>query len=237
MTDEELICKYVPLEKQEECLKKLQSNYPVQYLIGNVDFCGSIIDVSEDVLIPRFETEYLVENLLFYLRRYEYENPRIIDIGTGSGCISIALKKSINCEVDALDISSKALKVARHNAEKNNTEINFICTDIAKFKPHNKYHVLVSNPPYVPLNSIVDPKTKYEPQKAIFAKDNGLYFYNLILDKAHELLFDHNIIAFEIGENQSLPIQKKALSIYPHAKIIIRKDLNNIKRYLFIINE
>ena len=237
MTDEELICKYVPLEKQEECLKKLQSNYPVQYLIGNVDFCGSIIDVNEDVLIPRFETEYLVENLLFYLRRYEYENPRIIDIGTGSGCISIALKKSINCEIDALDISSKALKVARHNAEKNNTEINFICTDIAKFKPHNKYHVLVSNPPYVPLNSKVDPKTKYEPQKAIFAKDNGLYFYNLILDKAPYILFDHNIIAFEIGENQSLPIQKKALSIYPHAKIIIRKDLNNIKRYLFIINE
>ena len=237
MTDEELICKYVPLEKQEECLKKLQSNYPVQYLIGNVDFCGSIIDVNEDVLIPRFETEYLVENLLFYLRRYEYEDPRIIDIGTGSGCISIALKKSINCEVDALDISSKALKVARHNAEKNNTEINFICMDIAKFKPHNKYHVLVSNPPYVPLNSKVDPKTKYEPQKAIFAKDNGLYFYNLILDKAPDILFDHNIIAFEIGENQSLPIQKKALSIYPHAKIIIRKDLNNIKRYLFIINE
>ncbi len=235
--DKDLICKYVPLEKQEEALKKLATGYPVQYIIGDVDFCGNIIKVNESVLIPRFETEYLVENLLFYLRRYEYENPKILEVGTGSGCISIALKKSTECSIDAIDISKRAIEVAKDNAQKNNTEINFICEDIASFTSKNKYNVLVSNPPYVSPNEEVDEKTKYEPQNAIFAKDNGLYFYNLILEKCPSLMASKNIIAFEIGKDQAESIKAKALSIYPKANIIVRKDINNFDRYLFIINE
>ncbi len=235
--DRDLICKYIPLDKQEEAFKKLESGYPVQYIIGNVDFCGNIIDVNENVLIPRFETEYLVENLLFYLRRYEYNNPKVLEVGTGSGCISIALAKEFNCSIDAIDISKKAIEVAMHNAKKNNTSINFICEDIAKYQTRHKYNVLVANPPYVALHEEVDPKTKYEPHNAIFAKEKGLYFYNIILDKARDLLTSKNIIAFEIGKDQAQKITDKALSIYPKANIIVRKDLNNFDRYLFIINE
>ena len=133
--DKDLICKYVPLEKQEEALKKLETGYPVQYIIGDVDFCGNIIKVNESVLIPRFETEYLVENLLFYLRRYEYDNPKILEVGTGSGCISIALKKGMECSIDAIDISKRAIEVAKDNALKNNIEeipVDMLAIDIKK---------------------------------------------------------------------------------------------------------
>ena len=235
--DKDLISKYIPLEKQEEALKKLETGYPVQYIIGNVDFFGNIIDVNENVLIPRFETEYLVEHLLFYLRRYEFDNPKILEVGTGSGCISIALAKSIKCSIDAIDISKKALEVAKNNAKKNNTEINFINEDIANYKAKTKYNVLISNPPYVAYNEEVDPKTKYEPQNAIFAVENGLYYYNLILDKASSLLTKENIIAFEIGKDQAEAIKEKALKVFPKATIIVLKDLNKFDRYLFIINE
>ena len=235
--DKNLICKYVPLEKQGAALKKLDSGYPVQYIIGNVDFCGNIINVNENVLIPRFETEYLVDNLLFYLRRYEYINPKILEVGTGSGCISIALAKATECKIDGIDISKKAIETAIENAKNNNTEINFICNDVAKYESNYKYNVLVANPPYVAFDEEVDPKTKYEPHNAIFAKEKGLYFYNIILDKAPHLLTSRNIIAFEIGKDQAQSITNKALSIYPKAEIIVRKDLNGFDRYLFIINE
>lgn len=235
--DKDLICKYIPLEKQDEAFKKLESGYPVQYIIGNVDFCGNILDVNESVLIPRFETEFLVDNLLFYIRRYEYENPKILDVGTGSGCISITLAKEIECSIDALDVSKRAIEVAQENSKKNNTKINFICEDIANYSTKSKYNILVSNPPYVAIDEEVDPKTKYEPHNAIYAKDKGLYYYNLILDKASSLLTSKNIIAFEIGKDQASKIKEKALSIYPKANIIVRKDLNGFDRYLFIINE
>lgn len=235
--DKDLICKYIPLEEQEEAFKKLESGYPVQYIIGNVEFFGSIIDVNENVLIPRFETEYLIEHLLFYLRRYNYDNPKILEIGTGSGCISIALAKNLECQIDAIDISKEAIEVAKNNAKKNNTEINFICEDVKDYKTRSKYNVLVSNPPYVARDEEVDPKTKYEPQNAIFAKEKGLYFYNLILDKAPSLLAKENIIAFEIGKDQAESIKEKALSVFPKANVIILKDLNEFDRYIFIINE
>lgn len=236
--DEELISKYVPYDEQEEAFQKLKSGYPVQYIIGDVDFCGHILKVNENVLIPRFETEYLVEHLLFYLKRYNMESPSILDIGTGSGCIAIALKSKLKeSQIDALDISKEAINLAKENAETNGVEINFINKDIAIYTHKEKYDVIVSNPPYVAFDEEVDPKTKYEPQKAIFAKEKGLYFYNLILSKAKNLLNKQGIIAFEIGKDQANFITEKAKSIYPESNIIILKDLNGFDRYLFIINE
>ena len=167
MNDIELIKKYVAIAKQEEALKLLENGYPVQYIIGNVDFYGNIINVNENVLIPRFETEYLVDKTIKYINKLNNKELDILEIGTGSGCISIALKKSLKSDIDAIDISAKAIEVAKTNAINNNVKINFLECDIHKFKSNKKYDLIISNPPYVPYNSIVDEKIKYEPQNAI----------------------------------------------------------------------
>ena len=109
----------------EELLDKL-TNYPPQYLIGNVDFYGSIINVDERVLIPRYETELLVDKTIKYAKRIFTNKINIIDLGTGSGCIAISLKKNLDCNLTALDISKDALSLAKTNAQLNNTEITFI---------------------------------------------------------------------------------------------------------------
>ena len=234
-TDLDLLKKIYP-NNYEDQLKKLKSNYPIQYLIGHVDFYGYKICVDENVLIPRFETEYLVKETIKYIKEY-IDNPVIIDIGTGSGCIAISLSKELNIDVDALDISKSALEVAKKNAEINNANINIINEDIEKFESIKKYNVLISNPPYVPFDSAVDLETKYEPQNAIFALDNGLMYYKVILSKSRQFLSNKNIIAFEIGMNQGKDIFAIAKKYYPNSNVIINKDLNGIDRFAYIINE
>ena len=237
MSDEELIKKYIESDKQEPALKKLRSGYPVQYIIGNVDFYNAIINVNKDVLIPRFETEYLVEKTIKYLEKINILNPKILEIGTGSGCISIALKKNINCDITAIDISNKAIKVALENAKLNNVNINFINEDIHNFKTNILYDVLISNPPYVPINSEIDEKIKYEPQEAIYAPENGIYFYHIILKKLHNNLNKKYLIAFEIGDHEGIEISNLVKDYLPNSYILIEKDYNNFERYLFISSE
>ena len=233
--DANLIKEYVPKEIQEKALKRLAKGYPVQYIIGNVDFYGQIIKVNKHVLIPRFETELLVSKTIEYIKKRNFIKPNILEIGTGSGCISILLKKLIDCNITAIDKSKKALKVAKDNGK--DLGITFICKSIEKFNSNQKFDVLISNPPYVSFNEITDEKIKYEPQMAIFAKDNGLYFYKIILEKSTLILNSKNIIAFEIGQNQAKEIEKIAKYFYPLSKVLIEKDLNNKDRYLFIFNE
>ena len=235
--DLELLKKYISKDKLDDAIKKLEDGYPVQYIIGNVEFYNNIIEVNENVLIPRFETEYLVDDLLKLLKEYKFDSPNILDIGTGSGCISIAIKKNYTCEIDAIDINDKAIELANKNANNNKVNINFINNSIEKYNPNKKYDVIVSNPPYVPYEEKVDEKTKYEPQNAIFASDNGLYFYKLILKKSKSLLNKKSIIAFEIGHNQGGLLKDISKECYPNAIIIVKKDLNNFDRYLYIINE
>ena len=177
--DLDLVKKKYP-NNYEEKLKLLKENYPIQYIIGSVDFYGNNIKVNEDVLIPRFETEYLVDDTIRLIHEYIPE-PKIIDICTGSGCIAISLAKELKVKVDALDISKKALNLAEYNAVNNNVEINYICGDIKEFETNEKYNVLISNPPYVKFDSFTSKETKYEPQEAIFARDNGLEYYKVIL--------------------------------------------------------
>ncbi|MDD5865191.1 MAG: peptide chain release factor N(5)-glutamine methyltransferase [bacterium] len=235
--DIKLIEKYVPEKKQKKALKKLQKGYPVQYIIGNVDFFGIEIDVNKNVLIPRFETEGLVDKLTKLIKQYSFNIPNILDIGTGSGCISIYLKKNLECNITAIDKSKKAINLAKTNALKTNVIINFIHTSIEKYINDVKYDIIVSNPPYVSYSESVDEKIKYEPRLAIFSKNNGLYFYKIILQKSIRFLNKKNIIAFEIGQSQGESIKSMALKYYPNAIIKIEKDLNNKDRYIFIINE
>ncbi len=230
-----LTLKYKNLKKIE---KKLKKNYPVQYLIGSVNFYGYDINVNKNVLIPRFETETLVEKTIKYIKKSDLENASVIELGTGSGCISIALKKELkNLIITGIDIDKKAIKIAKKNAEQNNAEISFFKKNIFRFQPVQKYDILISNPPYITKKDEIDEAIKYEPQKAIFADDSGINFYKHIISTCKNYLNKKNIIAFEIGCTQGAKLKELSKQYYPNAKIIIEKDLSLKDRYLFIINE
>jgi len=220
----------------DEDYNKLLKGYPIQYLIGYVNFYGNQINVNENVLIPRYETEYLVEKTINYIDKYFDRRVSILDIGTGSGCIAITLKKEIDSDVTATDISVEALKVAKNNAVINNVNIEFIKSDIFN-NINNKYDVIISNPPYIDVSEkIMDSVKKYEPHTALYAKDNGLYFYEEILKNAKDYLKEKSIIAFEIGWWQGNLIKNIAEKYFNNSKIEIEKDLSGKDRYIFIFN-
>lgn len=234
MTDIEYLKKYYK-GNIEEAIKQLENGIPVQYIVGNVDFYGLNIKVNKDVLIPRFETEELVEKTINYISKYFDKKVDIIDLGTGSGCISIALKKNIDSNIDAVDISPDALSVAKENALNNNVDINFICRDMVQ--PLNKkYDVIISNPPYLRDESEVEEIVRNnEPDLALYASDDGMYFYKKILENYKNNLKDKFIIAFELGYNQADYLKEYASNLYPNSKVIIENDLTGYKRFLFIL--
>lgn len=217
--------------------EKLEQNYPVQYLIGNVDFYGYDIKVSEDCLIPRFETEGLVEKTIKLLEKNNMTDTNVLEIGTGSGCIPIVLKSKLkDLEITSIDISAKAQKIARQNIKDNNVDINLINVDMKKFNSLSKYGLIISNPPYVSRSEEIGPEVKYEPEIALFADNEGLEYYEFIIENYKKYLLDKFIIAFEIGADQGAKLKKLAKANYPDAKIVVEKDLSNFDRYLFIIN-
>lgn len=236
MTDIEYLKKFLPKDKYLEGLKRLENGEPVQYIVGNVDFYGYKINVNKDVLIPRFETEELISNSLKYIKD-NFKNPDILEIGTGSGCISIALKKELcNCNIIATDISKKALEVAKSNAKENNSKIKFINTNIYD-GINKKFDCLISNPPYISKNEkIMDIVYNNEPHEALFADNEGLFFYEEILKNAYKVLKDKFIICFEIGMNQTISIKKIANKYLKDINIIVKKDIQGRDRMIFIKN-
>lgn len=232
--DWELLLSKYSMEYIEQ---KLNENYPVQYLIGNVDFYDNIINVNENVLIPRYETELLVENTIKILKEKNINNPKILDIGTGSGCIAISLAKNLPSEVTAIDISKKAIDVAKSNAELNNVDINFIEKDILNEEIIGNYDLIISNPPYIKEGDTVDPQTKYEPQKALFAEHEGLIFYEEIIKKSVGHLNKKGILAFEIGMEQGDAVKEIVDKYYPNSEFILKQDYTNRDRTVFILNK
>ncbi len=221
----------------EEDYKKLLEGYPIQYLIGYVDFYGYKIYVNENVLIPRYETEYLVQKTINYSKTIFNDKLDILDLGTGSGAISIVLGRELNSIVTGVDISEDALNVAKKNAIENKVSINFIKSNMLD-SVEGKYDIVVSNPPYIDIDEkIMDSVKKYEPHLALYAKDNGLYFYKNILSNIKPYLKERFIIAFEIGWWQGALIEKIAQEYFEDSIVLIEKDLTNRDRYIFIINE
>ena len=217
---------------------KLNDNYPIQYLIGNVDFDGFIIDVDERVLIPRFETEGLVEKTLYYLKEKNLINGKVLEIGTGSGCISIALKGKMNSlDILAIDNSIDALNVAKNNAKNNHTNIKFLNNDLFDYNPKDKFDIIISNPPYITYGDEVSSNTKYEPYHAIYVDGNPLKYYQKILELGLSILDKNFLIALEIDEEQGNNLLELAQYYYPNCNIILEKDLANKDRYLFIMNK
>ena len=204
-TDYELLKKIYP-NNMDEIIKKINNDYPIQYLIGDVDFYGYTIKVDERALIPRFETEGLVDNLIKLIKtQTNYPTLKILEIGTGSGCIAITLSKELATTVDALDISKDAIDLASSNAILNNANVNFALGDIKNCTISKKYNILVSNPPYVKYDEPVDPATKYEPQNALFALNNGLEFYEIILKRSKEFLESFKRFLFKVASNVFIP--------------------------------
>lgn len=233
MTDIEYLKKYLPKDKLEEGLNKLKEGKPVQYIVGNVDFYDVNLLVNENVLIPRFETETLVEKTINYAKNLK-EPLDILDIGTGSGAIAITLAKHLNSNVLATDISKEALKIAEENAKRNNVKITFKKSDILK-NIKGKFDIIISNPPYIAKDEIIDSLVENnEPHLALYANNNGLYFYQNILKNIKPHLKEKSIIAFEIGMTQSEEVTKIANKYLPKAKIITEKDLAQKNRYIFI---
>ena len=172
-----------------EAIERLNKNEPIQYIIGDVDFYGNKIKVNKNVLIPRFETEELVENTIKIIKERFNNNIKLLDIGTGSGCIIISIKKELNnIDAYALDISKEALEVAEENAKNNNVKINFINSNVFS-NIKEKFDVIISNPPYIAYDEeIMDIVKNNEPHLALYAENNGLYFYEEILSNANKYL-------------------------------------------------
>lgn len=222
----------------EDATKRLKSGEPVQYIVGNVDFYGYNFIVNKNVLIPRFETEELIERTIKYIQQYLFNNSLdIIDLGTGSGCIAITLNKELVCNVDAIDISKEALQVARANNDRNSANVNFIEGDMLT-NIHKKYDVIISNPPYISYNEeIMDIVKNNEPHLALYADNDGLYFYEKIIKSSVDCVKKQNLIAFEIGFTQGNQIMNIAKKYFPQAKVWIEKDLQGKDRFVFIYNK
>ena len=219
MTDIDYLKKYLSSDKLDEGIERLKNKEPVQYIVGNVNFYGNLIKVNKNVLIPRFETEELVEYTINYIKKIFNKKISIVDLGTGSGCIAITLKKEIASNITAIDISSEALEVARENAKKNEVEIKFIKNNMLD-NISDKFDVIISNPPYIDKNEeIMEIVKNNEPHLALYADNEGLYYYEKILKQAKNNLNDKFIIAFEIGYKQGEKIKKIAKENYPNAKI------------------
>ena len=188
-------------------VKDLLKNKPIQYILGETEFCDMKFKVNENVLIPRPETSELVMNIVKRQKTKDKRQLSILDIGTGSGCIAISLAKMIpDCKVYALDISEKALEVAKENAANNNADVTFIHDDILSIKNNieNTFDIIVSNPPYVRELEKKDMRNnvlEWEPHNALFVSDsNPLIFYRNILEFAKTNLSQDGEIWFEINE-------------------------------------
>lgn len=233
MSPLEYLKKYLPPELLEDGIKKMESGIPLQYIIGNVDFYGLNFIVNENVLIPRFETELLVEKTISYINKYFTNDLKIVDLGTGSGCIAITLSKKLNVEVDAVDISPSALEVAKKNNIINNTNVNFYLGNMLE-PLSKKYDVIISNPPYIAYDEeIMDIVKNNEPGIALYADNNGLYYYEEIIKNCKNYLNENGLLAFEIGYMQASSIKKLAKK-YLNKEAIIEKDYSNKDRFAFI---
>lgn len=239
MNDIEYLRKYLKDKDLDTALKELESGIPVQYIVGNTNFYGYDFKVNRNTLIPRFETELLVEKTYNYIKKYfNKDNIKILDIGTGSGCIAITLNKLLNSsDITGIDISSEALDVAKENNISNNTNVKFIESDIFS-NVSDKYDVIISNPPYISYGDteVMDIVKNNEPHLALYAKDNGLCFYDKIIKDSSKYLNDKFIMAFEIGYKQGKDITKIVNKYYKDINMSVEKDYSGRDRFVFIWN-
>ncbi len=215
----------------------LEKDYPVQYIIGYVDFYGLKINVNEFTLIPRYETEYLIELTLKEIKKMNLANPKILDLCTGSGAIGLTLKSLLpSSEVTLSDISKDALMVANKNKNELNLDVNIIESDLFK-NIQGKFDVIISNPPYVMTNETLPKDVLYEPHLALYSGPKGIDHIEEIFKNIKSHLNNKYLIALEINE-KSEPDITNLIKTYFEKNINYKfmKDLAGKTRYLFITN-
>lgn len=247
MESYELLAKFdetMPKEDYDKFLfgvdKYVVRNIPVQHITGYEYFYGHKFIVNSDVLIPRFETEELVANMLMmYDEVFEGAAVSLADIGTGSGCLSVTLDiEESNMTVTATDISEKALAVAKQNNENLGGNVTFLQGDMLQPLKGKKFDIIISNPPYIPNEEYVEGLVKdNEPSVALFGGVDGLDFYKVIIEGAKELLNDKFIIGFEHAYNKAHELKKIIKKNFSGVKIIQKKDMQGKDRMTFIVKK
>ena len=232
--DEEL------LKAFHEGMQRYMNGEPIQYIKGKETFFSRDFIVNENVLIPRYETEELVENILYRIDDYfeDYESIDLCDVGTGSGAIAISLAlEEPKLKVVATDISEEALVVAKENAKELGADVEFYQGDMLEplIERNIKVDIFVSNPPYIPVDQNIESVVKdNEPHVALFGGNDGLYFYRKIFDRAYKVIKERAILAFEMGFDQRKLMEEAVEHYFPGVPYEIIKDINGKDRMLFI---
>ncbi len=221
------------LDRLNEYVEKRLGHMPIQYILNKAYFCGLPLYVNENVLIPRFDTEVLVEEVLALSKKDK--SKRILDMCTGSGAIAIALKKLGGFDrVDALDISDKALEVAKRNAKELDLDINFLKSDMfSSLTSEIKYDIIVSNPPYIQsdvVDTLENEVKDFEPRLALDGDADGMKFYKIIAENYEDYLADNGVLALEIGYDEADDIR----ALFEGKNVVIKKDLANLDRVAII---
>lgn len=216
------------VEEYFDALEKREKRIPLQHITGKQQFMGLEFLVNEYVLIPRQDTEVLVEEALNKIK----PGMKVLDMCTGSGCIAISLSKfAKDCEYHAVDLSAKALETAEENARKNDTKIHFIKSDLFE-NVQESYNVIVSNPPYI-RTSVIEELQKevkcHDPYMALDGKEDGLFFYKKIIEEASEHLISGGWLLFEIGHDQRKEVEE-LMEEHHFTKIFTKKDLAGLDR-------
>ncbi len=222
------------LKKIENITKQLKKQKPIQQILGETEFYNITLKIEPHILIPRQETEELVD---WIIKDSAHQRIKILDVGTGSGCIAIALAKNLPlASVTALDYKQKIIDTARKNAQLNDVNIRFICSDILnEALPDETYDLIVSNPPYVRSSEKKYMKRNvldFEPNESLFVKDHDpLIFYRKIIQLVRENLTNKGFVYFEINENLGEEMVR-LMKEHKLRNICLKKDLNNKDRMI-----
>lgn len=218
-------------------VERIKNNEPLQYVVGTVNFYGNILKVNNKVLIPRFETEELVENVLNYIK-YEFPDvKKVIDLGCGSGAIGLTIKQKLNnLDVTLLDISDDALSVAKENAFNLGLDVNFVNSNMWE-NVNGTFDVVISNPPYIRTNEVIQDIVKEnEPHLALYAGEDGLDCFRLIRKDLLNHINKSFLLAMEIGDLQKDDVTD-IFSDIADIKIVCKKDLQGRDRMIFVIKK
>lgn len=211
---------------------------PLAYIVGTQSFLGWQLRIDERALIPRPETEQLVEFLVKKIRQNQLEHGRLLEVGTGSGAISIALKKYFpELKITATDISADALELAQDNAQTLSVDIDFIESDLLKNMPKKKYDIVVANLPYVPserLAFVSEEILDWEPMIAIEAGEDGFRYIRALLESIKPFLATPALIALEMWHTHGSFVQKSVEQNLPNFEVTIEQDLGGYDRFAFI---
>ncbi len=242
----EHFCKYTELDKckgimpdevqlsilKEKVLERIKDRTPVQYIIGESYFMGEFFKVTPDVLIPRDETEILVREAIKRIKEENLHN--VLDIGTGSGCIACIIAKNTDAVVLGVDISSDALRIALDNVTKlgiNNRAVFRKSNLFEKVREEEKFDIIISNPPYIPIGTELSPEVNKEPAVALFAGENGLEYYRKITEQAPMYLRTGGWLMFELGIGESMYVKEFMKKDFKD--ITVEKDMAGIDRIIY----